>query len=91
MRNEQSNGIVVRGNYNRELSDAQKIQVLLDGKPFDAKLDKQRSFSQRRFRQVLVNSSSKQLSTQVVDGTKVISTKQHKYDVNTSANMAGVL
>ncbi|MGE8654766.1 MAG: AmpG family muropeptide MFS transporter [Acinetobacter gandensis] len=88
---EQSNGIVVRGHYNRELSDAQKIQVLLDGKPFDAKLDKQGIFTATIPGQVLVNSSSKQLLTQVVDGTKVISTKQHKYDVNTSANMAGVL
>ncbi|OTG83328.1 MFS transporter [Acinetobacter sp. ANC 5054] len=89
--NESQNSIVVRGQFAQQLSENQKLQVLLDGKTFDAKLDKEGIFSAVIPGKELAASATKKVTVQLLNGTDVISSQEHSYTVNTSANMSGTL
>lgn len=89
--NESQNSIVVRGQFAQQLNEAQKLQVLLDGKAFDAKLDKEGIFSAVIPGKELAASVSKKVTAQLLKGTQVQSSQERQYEVDTSANMASVL
>ena len=89
--NESQNSIVVRGQFAQQLSENQKLQVLLDGKTFDAKLDKEGIFSAVIPGKELAASATKKVTAQLLNGTDVVSSQEHSYTVNTSANMSGAL
>ncbi|OTG73169.1 MFS transporter [Acinetobacter sp. ANC 4169] len=89
--NESQNSIVIRGQFAQQLNEGQKLQVLLDGKVFDAKLDKEGIFSAVIPGEDLAASASKKVTAQLLNGMQVQSSQARDYEVNTSANMAGVL
>lgn len=89
--NESQNSIVVRGQFAQTLQDNQKLQVVLDGKPFEAKLDKDGIFSAAIPGKDLASSASQKVTAQLLNGQQVQASIDRSYNVNTSANMAGVL
>ncbi len=71
--NEPQNSIVVKGQYfGPALTDAQKIVLQLDGKPYPAKLDKTGAFSAVVETKMLTGSSTKQLQAIVTDGSRTL-------------------
>lgn len=88
---ENTNSIVVRGQYGKTLSDNQKLVFSLDGKDFDAKLDKEGTFTAAIPAESLTKSRSQTLQAKLLENDVTVSTIEHRYGVNTSANMAGVL
>ena len=88
---ESQNSVVIRGQFAQTLNENQKIQVVLDGKPFEAKLDKDGIFSAAVPGEVLAKSSSRTVSAQLLQNNQVQNSIERLYQVNTSANMAGVL
>ena len=89
--NESQNSIVVRGQFAQTLQDNQKLQVLLDGKPFEAVLDKDGIFSAAIPGKDLASSATQKVTAQLLNGQQVQASIDRSYNVNTSANMAGVL
>ncbi|WP_180101883.1 MFS transporter [Acinetobacter sp. YH12126] len=89
---ETANSIVVRGQYLAgALKENQKIQIILDAKPFDAKLDKTGVFSAAIPGQALETAKQKTLTAQLLENDVVKKSVDLTYQVNTSANMVGVL
>jgi hypothetical protein len=74
-----------------ELKENQKIQIILDAKPFDAKLDKTGVFSAAIPGQALETAKQKTLTAQLLENDVVKKSVELAYQVNTAANMAGVL
>lgn len=89
--NESQNSIVVRGQYAHALSAEQKLQLRLDGQTFDAKLDKDGIFTAAIPGEVLAQSRTRSLTAQLLSGADVQYSTTQSYQVNTSANTAGVL
>lgn len=80
--NEPQNSIVVKGQYfGPALTDAQKIVLQLDGKPYPAKLDKTGAFSAVVETKMLTGSSTKQLQAIVTDGSRTIVNTSLAYHV----------
>jgi len=88
---ENKNSIVVRGQYAQALAENQKLKLSLDGKDYDAKLDKDGIFSAAIPAEVLVKSNSQNIQAALMTDNVVQSRTTHRYEVNTSANMSGVL
>lgn len=89
--NETANSIVVRGQYAQALQGGQKIQVLLDGKPFEAKLDKEGIFSAAIPAEALAASASKKITAQLLAGNQVQMSRERSYQVNTAAAQENAL
>ncbi|RKG31441.1 AmpG family muropeptide MFS transporter [Acinetobacter tianfuensis] len=89
--NESSNSIVVRGQYAKTLGENQKLQFSLDGQDYDAKLDKEGIFTAAIPAEALVKSDKQTIQAKLLENTAVVSSISHRYSVNGSANMAGVL
>ena len=89
--NESQNSVVVRGQFAQALNENQKIQVTLDGKPFEAKLDKDGIFSVAISGDALAQSPSQSITAQLLEGNKIQNSVEHRYKVNTVANRAGTL
>ncbi len=68
---ESQNSVVVRGQFAQTLNENQKIQVVLDGKPFEAKLDKDGIFSAAVPGEVLAKSSSRSVLAQLLQDNQV--------------------
>lgn len=80
--NEPQNSIVVKGQYfGPALTDAQKIVLQLDGKPYPAKLDKTGAFSAVVETKMLTGSSTKQLQAIVTDGSRTLVNTSLAYHV----------
>ncbi|KQC98557.1 AmpG family muropeptide MFS transporter [Acinetobacter soli] len=80
--NEPQNSIVVKGQYfGPALTDAQKIVLQLDGKPYPAKLDKTGAFSAVVETKMLTGSSTKQLQATVTDGSRTLVNTSLAYHV----------
>ncbi|RKG44413.1 MULTISPECIES: AmpG family muropeptide MFS transporter [Acinetobacter] len=88
---ESQNSIVVRGQTAHALNEQQKLQVQLDGQTFEAKLDKAGIFTATIPGKALAESASHKVEVQLLDAERIIATQTHAYEVNTVANMAGVL
>ncbi|MBP8099708.1 MAG: MFS transporter, partial [Acinetobacter sp.] len=89
--NESQNSVVVRGQFAQALNENQKIQVTLDGKPFEAKLDKEGIFSVAISGDALAQSPSQSITAQLLEGNKIQNSVEHRYKVNTVANRASTL
>ena len=89
--NESQNSVVVRGQFAQALNENQKIQVTLDGKPFEAKLDKDGIFSVAISGDALAKSPSQSITAQLLEGNKIQNSVEHRYKVNTVANRASTL
>ena len=89
--NESQNSVVVRGQFAQALNENQKIQVTLDGKPFEAKLDKDGIFSVAISGDALAQSPSQSITAQLLEGNKIQNSVEHRYKVNTVANRASTL
>ena len=83
--------MVVRGQFAQALNENQKIQVTLDGKPFEAKLDKEGIFSVAISGDALAQSPSQSITAQLLEGNKIQNSVEHRYKVNTVANRASTL
>lgn len=80
--NEPQNSIVVKGQYfGPALTDAQKIVLQLDGKPYPAKLDKTGAFSAVVETKMLTGSSTKKLQATVTDGSRTLVNTSLAYHV----------
>ncbi|MFV8194108.1 AmpG family muropeptide MFS transporter [Acinetobacter soli] len=80
--NEPQNSIVVKGQYfGPVLTEAQKIVLQLDGKPYPAKLDKTGAFSAVVETKMLTGSSTKQLQATVTDGSRTLVNTSLAYHV----------
>ncbi len=82
---ESKNSIVVRGQYAQELAPDQKLQLTLDNKNFEAKLDKDGIFTAAVPGQDLAASPSKIIHAEVISGGHVVLSQQHRYSVNDAA------
>ena len=77
---EKEKSLVVRGQYTgKKLSESEKITFNLDNQNFDAKIDDSGIFSAVIPAELLIQSVSKQLRAQVLNGNRVVSSVNHAF------------
>ncbi len=86
---EREGSIVVKGQYlGAPLAETQKIVIDIANEKFDAKLDKNGTFSTAVPAQKLIDASSQPLTASIMDGNKVLTRISHQYAANQKINSA---
>lgn len=90
-KNEVESAIVVRGQYvDGDLKENQKLQMVLDGKPYEAKMDKGGIFTASIPGKELANSPSKILKAELLTNGKLSGERERAYRVEAATNKSNL-